>query len=158
MGGITRSLFGGGKSKSSQDNQAYPALSGLLTGNVGAGNNAMGTLGALLGLGGDKAAADGAFQNYLGSSGYNFLMDSGRKAINGSAAASGGLRSGATGMRLMQYGQDLASTKLNEYIQQLTGLGKYGLESAGIIGSAGNRSSSVSKDSGKGIFNSLFPG
>lgn len=41
--------------------------------------------------------------------GYQFRMDEGRNALEGSAAAGGGLFSGATGKRLERYGQDYAS-------------------------------------------------
>lgn len=41
--------------------------------------------------------------------GYEFRRDEGRRALEGSAAASGGLFSGATGRRLERYGQDYAS-------------------------------------------------
>ena len=48
-------------------------------------------------------------------------------------------------------------TKVSELIDKLTGLGNFGLQSAGTLAGAGSRSSTTSKSSG-GIFNSLFPG
>lgn len=157
MGGVVKTIFGGSSSKSDSRNQAFGTLSGLLSGNIGQGNNAMGTVAALLGLGGDKQAADGAFNNYLDSSGYKFLQDSGNQAITGSAASRGLLRSGSTGERFQEFGQDLASTKFNEYLGQLGGLGNYGLQSAGTLAGAGQVSTSKGS-SQNGIFNSLFPG
>lgn len=155
MGGITRALFGGSKETSSSDNQAYGTLLGLLKGNVGQGNTAMGTLSGLLGLGG-KEGSDAAMKNYLDSSNYKFLLDSGSKAITGNMASKGLLNSGATGKALTRFGQDLGQTKIDQYMTGLKDLGSYGLQSAGVIGGAGSQSTS-SGSSSDGIFNSLFP-
>lgn len=155
MGGITRSLFGGSKSTQSSGNNAFEQIKGLMSGNVGAGNNAFSTMSALLGLGGDKAAADGAFKNYLDSSGYNFMMDSGSKAITGNAASKGLLQSGSTGKALTEFGQNLGKTKFDDFLGQLGGLFKGGLDSAGLIANTGQYSKGKSTSSG-GIVNSLF--
>lgn len=45
--------------------------------------------------------------------GYQFRMDEGTKALERSAAARGGLMSGATGKALARYGQDYASNEYN---------------------------------------------
>lgn len=159
MGGIVRGLFGGSKNKSKSDNQAYPMLSQQLGGNIAQGNNAMGTLAAFLGIGTpeQRAGADGTLKNFLDSTGFKFLLDTGSKAITGNNASKGLLRSGATGQRLQQFGQDLAMTKTNELMQNLTSLGNYGMQSAGTIANAGQRSQSKGTSS-NGVFNSLFPG
>lgn len=93
---------------------------------INAGQTALGQQGnvqnnmmALLGLGGDPAAAQGAFNNYLGSTGYNFQMDQGQHAITGSAAAKGLLNSGSTAKALTQYGQGLGSQYFQNYLNQL---------------------------------------
>lgn len=155
MGGITRALFGGGKERSSSDNQAYPFLQQQLGGNIGLGNNAMGVMASLLGIG-DPAAGQRSLNNFLDSTGFNFLLDTGSKAITGNNAAKGLMRSGATGQRLQQFGQDLAMTKTNELMQNLTNLGQFGLGSANTIAGAGQRSQTRSSRQG-GIFNALFP-
>lgn len=160
MGGIVRSVFGGSSNKSKQvsENQAYPTLLGLLQGNVGQGNNAMSTMGSLLGLG-DPAAGKSTLTNFLDSTGFNFLRDQGERGITGSAAAKGLLNSGGTGRALTKFGSDLASTKLNDLFQNLTSLGQYGLNSASTIAAAGQKSTGTSSGSSQnGIFNSLFPG
>lgn len=46
--------------------------------------------------------------------GYQFGLNEGRKALEGSAAARGGLFSGAAGKALTRYGNDYAGTKFNE--------------------------------------------
>lgn len=155
MGGIGRALFGGSKNKSSSGNRAFDEIRNLLSGNIGQGNSAMATIGALLGLGGDKAAADAAHQNYLNSSGYKAMMDSGQDAITTNASAKGLFRSGATGKALTNFGQQLGSQKFNEFLQQLTGLGQYGLNSANTITAAGQYGTGSGTSSG-GIVNSLF--
>lgn len=155
MGGIGRALFGGSKNKSSSGNQAFGQLQGLLSGNIGQGNNAMSTIAALLGIGGDKAGADKAYNNYLTSTGYQAMMKGGQDAITGSAAAKGLLSSGATAKGLATFGQNLGKQSFGDFLGQLTGLGQYGLNSANTLASAGQTSSSSGKSSG-GIVNSLF--
>lgn len=159
MGGIVRGLFGGSKSNSKSDNQAFPFLQQQLGGNIGMGNSAMGTLAGLLGIGdpSQTQAAQGTLQNFLDSTGFKFLLDTGSRAITGNNASKGLLRSGATGQRLQQFGQDLGMTKINELTDKLTSLGSYGLNSANTIAGAGARSTSRGS-SQNGIFNSLFPG
>lgn len=160
MGGLVSSLFGGSKSSSTQQssNQAFPWLKEQLGGNVGLGNSAMSTLGSLLGIG-DSAAGKSTLTNFLDSTGFNFLRDQGERGITGSAAAKGLLNSGATAKAITSFGQNLAQTKLNDLMQNLTSLGNFGNQSASIVGGAGNVSSGTSSGSqSNGIFNSLFPG
>lgn len=85
-----------------------------------------------------------AFQNYLNSTGYNFQLDQGSRAITGNAASKGLLNSGATARALEGYGQHLASTTFNNYLSNLGGLaGLYGqqadrgLNAADAVGQAG---------------------
>lgn len=160
MGGIVKGLFGGSSNKSSSvsENVNNNTLLGLLTPNIGQGNSAMSTLGSLLGIG-DPAAGKTTLTNFLDSTGFNFLRDQGERGITGSAAAKGLLNSGATAKALTKYGQDLASTKLNELMGNLTSLGQYGLNSANVLASTGQKSTGTSSgSSSNGIFNSLFPG
>lgn len=155
MGGIVKGLFGGSKQSSSSGNSAFGQLQGLLSGNIGQGNSAMSTIGALLGLGGDKAGADKAYNNYLTSTGYQSMMKGGQDAITGSAAAKGLLSSGATAKGLTTFGQNLGKQSFSDFLGQLTGLGQYGLNSANTLASAGQTSSSKGSSS-TGIINSLF--
>lgn len=160
MGGLVSSIFGGSKSSSTQtsENQAFPWLKDQLGGNVGMGNSAMGTLSSLLGIG-DPAAGKSTLTNFLNSTGFNFLRDQGERGITGSAAAKGLLNSGATAKAITSFGQNLAQTKMNDLMQNLTSLGQYGLGSANTIAGAGQKSSGTSSgSSSNGIFNSLFPG
>lgn len=79
---------------------------------------------------GDSTAATSGrpagFQNYLNSTGYQFAKNQGLGAINGNAAASGMLDSGATLKALNNYGQGLAAQRFDNYLAQLTGVGQAG--------------------------------
>jgi hypothetical protein len=88
---------------------------------------------ALLGLGEDRSAADfgkyalaefGA-DKFKADPGYAFRMSEGMKALERSAAARGGLMSGATMKGIQRYGQDLASQEFtnafNRYQAERTG-------------------------------------
>lgn len=147
IGGIG-SLVGGNKAaKADMTGFNYLANSPIGQTYVPAGAQAVGRQGQiqgqegeLLGVGGGKSA----FDNYLGSTGYNFQMDQGQRAITGSAAARGVLNSGSTAKALTKYGQDLASTTFNNYLGQLSslntqaaGTAQQGLGAGAAIGSAG---------------------
>lgn len=60
-----------------------------------------------------------AFHNYLNSTAYQFQLGQGLNAINSNAAARGLLGSGGTAKGLEQYGQNLAGTTFNNYLNQL---------------------------------------
>lgn len=147
--GIGSALFGG----SSSSNSGAPALdltgynyltkgagASTITGAQTAGataqtgaTNTQNTEAALLGGGtpDQQAGAKTAFNNYLGSTGYNFNLDQGSKAITGSAAAKGLLGSGATAKALTGYGQNLGSSYLNNYLGQLNTLNTQQSNTAG---------------------------
>lgn len=97
---------------------------------IDAGGNANNMMAGLLGVPGttdeQKAIADNAFNNYLGSTGYQFQLGQGQDAIATSAAAKGLLNSGATAKALTQYGQNLGATTFNNYLGQLGGLSTAG--------------------------------
>lgn len=102
-------------------------------------------LSALLGLGGDPTAQQGAFNTWKDSTGYQFGLDQGTNAITGSAAAKGLLNSGSTAKALNQFGQDYASTKFNDYLTQLLNLGNQGLQAGQLLGNVGQESTSKSQ-------------
>ncbi len=116
-----------------------------------AGAQAIGQESALLGGGTPQAQqqAAGAFQNYLGSTGYNFQMQQGQQAVAGSAAAKGILNSGSTAKALTQYGQGLAGGAFQNYLGNLNQVAGQGLAAGGQIGQAGTAGG------GDDLFNSL---
>lgn len=151
MGSVVSTLFGGSQSKTSSDSMSQNVnndyLKNALGGQVTNAGNANMSMAALLGQGGDKAGADAAFQNYLGSSGYNFMMDQGQRGITGSAAARGLLGSGSTLKGLTQFGQNLGSTTFNNYLGQLGSLVSAGQGSMNTLAAAGQQSKSTSRGS-----------
>lgn len=176
MGKILKPIFGGSSNKSTEtssssseslsENKAYGTLLGALKGNIGQGNEAMTTLGGLLGIG-DPAKSQGTLKNFLDSVGFNFIRDEGMRGIEQTAAAKGALGSGAALKDLTKYNQNIADTHLSDLMNKLTTLGGYGLDSANTISSAGNTATSKSTATGTGtsksssrdgVFKALFPG
>lgn len=148
IGGIG-SLFGGNSQSKADKQAAQQALTGYnyLTSGAGAAptssyiNNGAGAnnmIAQMLGAAPMTPGTQGAFNNYRDSSGYNFLMDQGQHAITGSAAARGILNSGATAKALTQFGQGLADTTYNNYLNNLGTLANRGQTSLGQVANAGS--------------------
>ena len=97
------------------------------------GVNALGAAGYLVGFG-DKPDGYKGFQE---SPGYKFALDQGQKALERSAAASGGLFSGQTGKALVDYGTGMANQEYGNYFNRLYGLTNMGQNSAAMTGQAG---------------------
>lgn len=148
-------IFGGSKSKqsSTSSNQAFDYIKstfGSTAGQTGVASNA---LAGLLGVGGDPAAAQQGFQNYLGSTGYQFQLGEGMRGLTANNATKGLLNSGAAMKGAQQYGQGLASNYFSNYLSQLGGLGTMGLQAGGLISGAGatSQSSGTSRSSSGGL-------
>lgn len=96
------------------------------------GQRAFGQAQNLLGVGDGSpeamAAAQGGFQNYLNSSGYQTQMKSGVDALNSNAAARGMLKSGATLKATQRFGSGLGQQYFNNYIGQLMGQAGMGMQ------------------------------
>lgn len=69
---------------------------------------------------------------------YQFAYSEGRNAVDSSAAAAGGLKSGATLKALTEYGQNYAGLRRDNYINQLFGMQGSAQNSANAMQSAGN--------------------
>lgn len=139
LGGVG-SIVGAGIQANAQQQAAAQALTGYNYITTGAGsqpaNNIIaagqeGTAGSLtaedaqsqlLGLKPASAGTSNAFNNYLGSTGYNFQLQQGAAAINANAASKGLLNSGGTAKALTAYGQNLGSSYFNNYLNQVGGL------------------------------------
>lgn len=155
--GLKKTIKGSpGKSESHAEsgNLAYPAISQAFTpalGYVTQGGNAVS---ALLGLGDDSAGQKTALENFSNSAGMEFMRDQGNAQINSNQAAKGLLNSGSTLKGLEKYGQGLGQTYLNQYMQNLFGLGNLGLGAGGVMSDAGKTSTADSKSSGpkKGMY------
>jgi hypothetical protein len=115
--------------------QMFDAQQAAFAPYLGAGNNALAGLGYEYGLG---PRPDG-YRGYEQSPGYAAALQGGQAAIDGSAAARGGLFSGATLKAQQQFGQDLASQDYGAYIAGLSGLAGMGQASAAnTAAAAGN--------------------
>lgn len=109
-----------------------------------------------------------AFDNYLGSTGYNFQMDQGQRAITGSAAARGILNSGSTAKALTTFGQGLGSSYFNNYIGQLGNLntqaansatqGQNAVSAAGGAGSSGGVAAGTAAQNGANTMGGAIAG
>lgn len=129
-------------------------------------NSGLAQLQQLLGIGGDPKASNygSLMKQFTGSNlesdpGYQFGLNQGTTAIERSAAARGGLYSGATMKALNRYGQDYGGTKFGEAFQRnrqssgdlfdrfasLAGLGQTG---ASQIGAAGQSAANMAGNYG----------
>jgi hypothetical protein len=135
-----QTIFGGSKSKTS--NQAYPwAQSTFGSGAGTAFNGGTSALEGLLGIGGDPAQSKAALDNFWKSTGGDFLLKQGTDAVNSNFYSRGLGQSGAAMKGLEDYRQGLASTKLNDLMQNYLGLAKLGLGAGDLVTSAGQQSS-----------------
>jgi hypothetical protein len=156
IGGVS-SIFGGNKTQKAAQgaaNQGFDYLKGNesvgqaqqqgLQAGVNQQSN-LGIMGGLLGLGGDPAQGQAAFDQYQQSTGYQFRVDQGMAGIEGSRAARGVLNSGASAKALQDYGQGMASQEFGNYMDQVsrqTGMegqvADRGLNAALGVGQAGS--------------------
>lgn len=101
------------------------------------------------GTGGTGNDQTSALENFSNSAGMQFLRDQGTKAIDADKSARGLLQSGSTGTALEKFGQGLASTYLNQYMQNLFEQQRIGLGAGGLVASAGAHSEGSGESSGK---------
>ncbi len=83
-------------------------------------------------------AAGNAFNNYLNSTGYQFQMDQGTKAVNQGYAAKSALQSGAAMKALQTYGQNTGASFFNQYLGLLGNQQAAGLSGASAIAGVGS--------------------
>ena len=67
-----------------------------------------------------------AYEGFTGSPGYEFRLNEGLGALEGTAAARGGLFSGNAMKSALQYGQDYASNEYNNYLGQIASMASAG--------------------------------
>jgi len=102
---------------------------------IGAGNESAGALSGLLGIGGNPAASDAAFKNYLNSTNYQFQLGQGEQGIEYANAPS--FNSSATAKALNNYAQGQAGSALQGYEGLLQNQEGQGLQGSNIYASAG---------------------
>ena len=100
---------------------------------LGVGQNALTSLSALNGVANpllspeeNKKVYDNALANFTTTPGYEFRVNEGNKAIERSAAAKGGLLSGATLKGIDRFTQDYASNEYGNYLNRLGNLAGVG--------------------------------
>ena len=71
-----------------------------------------------------------AFKNYQDSTGYQFRLNQGQRAIGSNFAARGLSNSGAAAKSLLGYNQGMASNEFGNYLNQLAGQQNLGLSAA----------------------------
>lgn len=128
-----------------QDNAVASNVYGQTTSNLNpyiqTGTSAQSALSGLLGIGGNPAASSAAFQDYLGSTNYNFVKNQGEQGVEYANAPS--FNSSATAKALDTYTTGLAGNALAGYESTLGGLGQTGESAAGTLGSLGQQYSDL---------------
>lgn len=82
-------------------------------------------------------AGGAEYGGYTKTPGYDFRLKEGMNALEGSAAARGGLFSGASMKSLNRYGQDYATGEYQNFLNRLGGVVSSGQSAAGQQGAAG---------------------
>ena len=104
---------------------------------IKSGDTAEDALNGFLGLGGDPAATQTAFNNYLNSTGYQFNLNQGLDAAEQSKASAGMLNSGSTLKALDAYGTGLADQYGQQYVGDLQNEVSTGQGAAGALAGEG---------------------
>jgi hypothetical protein len=115
--------------------QVYQTNQNNLQPTVNAGQESTSALAGLLGIGGNPAASTAAFNNYLGSTNYNFDKTQGEQGIEYANAPS--FNSGATAKALDTFNTGLAGNALAGYENQLNTVTNQGVSAAGTETQAG---------------------
>ncbi|HKR17727.1 hypothetical protein [Rhizorhapis sp.] len=87
--------------------------------------------------GGTSGTAGADYSDFYNSPGYLFRLNEGQKAIERSAAARGGLYSGATMKAVNTHAQGVASDEFNNYVARLQSLAGVGQSATGSTAEAG---------------------
>jgi hypothetical protein len=95
---------------------------------------AQGAQTALLGLGGDAAAQNAAFDRFRDSTDYQFRFGEGQRSLNSGFGAGNSRLTGRRAMALNDYGQNMASGAFNDYYNRISGIGDRGFAAASALG------------------------
>lgn len=105
------------------------------------GRDSLGLISRLYGL--DDGTAD--MSAFTASPDYQFRLQQGADALQGAAAARGGLFSGATGKALTDFNQNTAAQEFNNYVNRL-----FGMTNTGQFGAAGISNAALGKANNMG--------
>lgn len=129
--------------KSTSENVNNSLITGTYGGVMNQGVGATNFLGSLLTGQGDVGAAQGGWNQYKQNAGYDNALRNISRGVVGGGAASGLLRSGATGDALLRKSGEYNQGMFNNYLGQLLGLGNMGLQAGGLVANAGQKSTST---------------
>src|SRR5688572_6955805 len=138
--GLFSTIFGSSPKagKNESGNKSYDYLKDAYGGMVSGGTGAFGQANDLLGVGGaDNGESSEAFQNYLNSTGYNFIKDEAMGGLTNAFAGRGMLRSGAAGKAFQDRAANIGRTYFDNYLGHLEKQAGLGLGAGGLIGNAG---------------------
>jgi len=134
-------------SNNALQSQIYNSNKDLIQPTVDRGNQAADELSGFLGLGGDPAKTQAAFNTYLNSTGYQFERGQGIDAASQSKAAEGLFNSGAALKALDDYGTGVAQKYGQQYVDNLGGIATRGVNGVNALTGAGtNYANAVSSN------------
>lgn len=106
---------------------------------LNAGKTALGSQLDLLGLPGGTGNSESSLAQLQKTPGYQFRLDQGRKNLEASSAARGGMGSGKSGVAMQKYGQDYGTNEYNNRLNQLSSLSGSGQVQANTSANAGQQ-------------------
>lgn len=118
--------------------KTYDTNAAMMQPTVDRGNAAGASYNALLGLGGDTAAATAGLQAYKNLMGSDYRLGQGVKAIDASAAAKGGLLSGAALKGLDDYQHSFDAQDAQGYLASLDNQQRIGVADQSALAGQGN--------------------
>lgn len=118
--------------------QMYDRGAAMVQPTVQRGGRADSYIDGLLGLGGDKAAAENAWKAFRDSSGYQFQLDQAQNATTSNALANGMFGSGATAKALQDRAIQAANTSSQQYLGNLMGVSNQGQNAQNALLGQGN--------------------
>lgn len=121
------------------DEQKFQQIRGDLAPYREVGTSALTKYADSLGLNGEEARNRFA-SDFRADPGYNFAFDEGQRAIQGSAAARGGLLSGGALRALQRTGQGMADQQYGSYLDRFGNLANMGQNSAAQTGQFASQS------------------
>lgn len=117
------------------NNMVYTNAQGYLNPSVNIGNEAGSELEGLLGIGGNPGASNAAFNKYLDSTNYKFVLGQGLNGVKTANAMD--FDSGATAKALNNYAQGEAGNTLQGYEQMLGGEQGLGVQAGSALAGVG---------------------
>lgn len=129
-------LFGGGRS-GGRENAPTPTQNPGMPTRYSVNGQMFDTMDAAQAYANANRTGGTAYSGYTKTPGYDFRLNQGLDAIQSSAAARGGLYSGAAMRDILKYGQDYATGEYTNYLARLAGMTDTGVAAAGNQANAG---------------------